>query len=98
MVNLGDKVTDVITGFVGIAVAKAMWLNGCARIGVQGVMTKDGKVPETEWFDEQQVRVTEEGAFSVDLALTETANAGGPQSDPGPASNPSKIRDHADGF
>ncbi len=54
MINLGDKVKDSVTGFVGIVTARTEWLNGCIRLAVQGPL-KDGKVPDTEHFDETQL-------------------------------------------
>lgn len=58
MIQLGDKVRDTITGFKGTAVARTMWLHGCARIVIQpeGV-DKDGKVFENQSFDEPQLIV-----------------------------------------
>lgn len=58
MINLGDKVTDPVTGFTGIAVGRTEWLHGCSRIAVQpkGV-DKDGKPIESQTFDEPQLKV-----------------------------------------
>ena len=51
-INLGDKVKDTITGFVGIAIGKTTWISGCDRITVQPIgLTKDGKTFETQSFD-----------------------------------------------
>ena len=33
-IELGDKVRDIYTGFVGIAVAKTEFINGCVQISV----------------------------------------------------------------
>jgi len=33
-IELGDKVKDLVTGFVGIAVAKTTFLNGCIQISI----------------------------------------------------------------
>lgn len=55
---LGDEVVDTVTGFKGIAVARTKWLAGCDRINVQpkGV-DKDGKIFETQSFDEPLLKV-----------------------------------------
>ncbi len=66
MVKLGDKVKDAITGFEGIVVGKAEYLNGCISYQVQS--RKD--ISKCEWIDEQ--RLTTKG----------TAKAGGPQTYP----------------
>jgi len=58
MINLGDKVKDTVTGFTGIAVARVNWLHGCDRIIIQPIGTdKDGKIFESQHFDEPQVIV-----------------------------------------
>ena len=58
MIKLGDKVKDTVTGFIGIAVARTTWLHGCDRIVVQPIGTdKDGKIFESQNFDEPQMVV-----------------------------------------
>lgn len=57
MIELGDKVKDIITGFEGIVVAKTEWLNGCVRCNIQPQKLKDGKMLDTETIDEQQLRI-----------------------------------------
>ena len=59
-VKLGDKVKDRISGYVGIVVARHIYLNGCDRISVQPAIDKDGKLPDPESFDEMQLEVTRE--------------------------------------
>lgn len=55
MIKLGDEVKDKITGFTGIAVGKAEYLNGCIRIEIQPKITKDGLMIEPHWIDEVQL-------------------------------------------
>jgi hypothetical protein len=76
MINLGDKVKDVVTGLTGIAVAKTHYLQGCTRIGVQPQELKDGKPVEASWFDEPQLEVVEAGV--VKPRSEEGKNPGGP--------------------
>lgn len=66
MVKLGGAVKDSITGFVGIAIGRAEYLNGCISCQVQDL--KD--ITKTEWIDEQR------------LTIYSQATAGGPQSRP----------------
>ena len=54
-IALGDTVKDSVSGFVGVAVAKTEWLNGCTRWTVQPPVDKEGKLPETATFDEPQL-------------------------------------------
>lgn len=51
-INLGDKVKDSVTGFIGIAIGQTKWITGCDRIIVQpqGV-NKEGKTFDTQSFD-----------------------------------------------
>ncbi len=58
MIELGSEVKDRISGLEGTAIARNEWLNGCIRYGIGGKVSKDGKVPDTEWIDEQQLIVT----------------------------------------
>jgi len=68
--KLGDKVTDSITGFEGIAVARCIYLNGCVSVEVQPEGLKDGEPIKKHWIDEQN------------LTNTSKAKVGGPQSHP----------------
>lgn len=54
-VVLGKTYTDRVTGYKGIAVVRSIWLEGCARIGLQGKVDKDGNIPDTMTFDEPQL-------------------------------------------
>jgi hypothetical protein len=64
-IQLGSEVMDLVTGFKGIAMGRTLFLNGCARIGVQPPMDKDGKIPDAQWFDEPQLKVLKEGKVKV---------------------------------
>ena len=57
MVNLGDKVKDTVSNFTGIAVSCHTYLNGCNRITVQPSVDKNKKLPESQTFDEPQLKV-----------------------------------------
>ena len=57
-IKLGDKVKDPISGLVGIAVGKTVWLHGCARIVVQPVGFDKTKKPfDSVNIDEPQLVV-----------------------------------------
>ena len=61
--DLGDEVKDPITGFKGVAIGRTSWLHGCDRIVVQprGV-DKDGKIFESQSFDEPQLKIIKKGS------------------------------------
>lgn len=67
MANLGDGVRDKITGFKGIVIAKAFYLIGCARVGVQSQeLGKDGKPLEIQWVDEPQVEIVDKAVIKME--------------------------------
>jgi hypothetical protein len=66
MVTLGQKYTDRITGFKGVAVVRSTWLNGCINVGLEPP-AKGGKLEDIQYFDEQR------------LVGKSPARAGGPQ-------------------
>lgn len=58
-IKLGDKVRCLITGFEGIATAKVEYLNGCIQYGVKPPAI-DGKMPDCEYIDYQQLEFVED--------------------------------------
>lgn len=63
LAELGDRVHDPISGYTGIVIVVAHFLNGCARCGVQSEKLKDD-LPQTEQhFDQAQLEVIAKGAF-----------------------------------
>lgn len=62
-VQLGDEVEDLVTGNIGITVARTEWLNGCVRFQVQprGMNDKDGE-PFKSWSaDQEQLAIKQSG-------------------------------------
>lgn len=57
MINLGDKVTDCITGFTGVAVERVEYLAGSTFYGVQG-RVEDNVMPEVEYIAEHRLAAT----------------------------------------
>lgn len=60
MIKLGQEVKDLVTGYKGIATAKAIYLSGSAHVTIQAPMQKDGTVPDSLQVDEPQVVVLKE--------------------------------------
>lgn len=73
MINLGDEVKDSVSGFTGIAIGRSEFLNGCARVGVQPKVQKDGTLKDAVWFDEPQLTVLKKNKVKVG-----PRNTGGP--------------------
>lgn len=57
IVELGDRVEDLVTGFSGIVSSYAICLNGCDRVGVQPPIDKEKKHPDSIWFDVTQLKI-----------------------------------------
>jgi len=77
MINLGDKVKDSITGFGGVVVVRAEYLQGCDRCGLQSLKLKDGVPGEWVWFDEPQLQLVTRRFHPVGQQIT-----GGPRPNP----------------
>lgn len=70
-VKLGDKVKDTVSGFTGHAVIIQIPLFGAGRVAIEPPMEKDGKLGETQFFDEQRIEVIEVKAPPVAEAMPE---------------------------
>jgi regulator of extracellular matrix RemA (YlzA/DUF370 family) len=66
MITLGQKAKDKVTGFEGIIVAKVQYLYGCDQYGLTPP-AKDGKVGDTQYFDEGRVEVTGRGILPKEV-------------------------------
>lgn len=75
---LGKQCKDKITGFSGIAIAKADYLFGCTQYLLAPEVDKEGKRREGEWFDSGRLIVTGDGVASDEVR---GKRPGGPQSD-----------------
>ena len=73
-IKLGDEVVDEVTGVKGSVIAICEYLYGCRRVVVQPRVKKDeNKVPEAQWIDEPQLKVTKKKKVK-----TRQGNSGGP--------------------
>jgi hypothetical protein len=63
-IKLGDEVKDIITGFQGIAGARARFLTGCDRILIEPPI-HEGKVEPVEWFDVNRIEVVRPNAVQL---------------------------------
>lgn len=69
-IELGDQVREDVTGYEGIVTSRSTFLSGCARLGVQAKMDKDGKIPQVEVFDENRLTVIAKGVIAADKTET----------------------------
>jgi hypothetical protein len=89
-VDLGDIAKDAISGFKGTVVAETQWLFGCRRLTLQPEgTTKDGKLHDTNTFDEGSIVVVKKGAHAPKPAkLADIRSRGGPRPEPVRAADP----------
>jgi hypothetical protein len=83
VVELGDRVKEKITGFIGIVTGISHWLTGCSTCGVQSKGTNDGKPISPQWFDIGRLEVIDKNVISQgDVLVAEEPIPGGPQDIP----------------
>ena len=68
-IQLGDKVKDTITGFIGIADCRMHFLNGCVRWNVQPQDLHEGEPIKAHVFDEQQLELLEAKKIVVPVVV-----------------------------
>jgi len=56
-IKLGDKVRDIHTGFVGTAMARTEFINGCVQYNVIPKADKINKMPEEMSIDESCLEI-----------------------------------------
>lgn len=78
MENLGKQARDKITGFEGIITGKCYYLTGCHQYGI-AAKVQDGKIPDTQWFDQKRIEITGPGVTETEVKSEE--NPGGPNRD-----------------
>ena len=74
-IELGNKVRDKVTGFEGIATAKIEYINGCIQFCVKPKVKEDGKMPDGEYIDVDELEIVDKGI------IIEADSTGGPQRD-----------------
>lgn len=55
---LGREVKDRVTGFKGVVSGISFDLYGCVQAVVSPPVGKDGKIPDSRWFDVPRLKVT----------------------------------------
>lgn len=59
--ELGDRVKDRVSGFVGIVTTRTEHLNGCRQYGINPPIGKDGKMLEGYNIDGEQLDLIDKG-------------------------------------
>lgn len=66
MITLGERVIDTVTNLKGMAIAKAVYLNGCVQYLVQPRGLKEEEIIKSEWIDEGQLKTLEQPLGQVE--------------------------------
>ncbi len=74
--RLGDLVTDVVTGFTGIATSYCRHLTGCDKVGVQSQVHGEEQKKDFYWSDVMCVEVVEANVVKASPMPTEIPAAG----------------------
>jgi len=81
-IELGQRVKDKVTGFIGIAVARCKYFNGCIQFHVSPPVDKDGNERKDQWIDESQLEIIDHGILPDPKLLQKTRTGGGFRSHP----------------
>lgn len=57
MIELGKTYADKITGFSGVATGHVNYISGCNQVLLAPKVDGDGKLRDSQWFDEQRLEL-----------------------------------------
>lgn len=86
--GMGDKVVDIVSGLVGIAVARVEYLNGCIQWCVAPKGQPDALKVDSYYIDEGQLKRIDRGINKPAPRLRVTRRSGGPQKTPAGSRHP----------
>jgi hypothetical protein len=66
-IELGNEYEDIVSGTVGIAIARYDSMNGCVRYVIQGKTKKDAKEPNVVYVDYSQLKPTGKNSVMTHL-------------------------------
>lgn len=70
VINPGDKVKDLVSGYTGIATSVTRFLNGCDRVCVCPPVKEDGSFQDERWFDATQCEIVQAAAIQPNPAVS----------------------------
>jgi hypothetical protein len=77
-IELRQKVKDQISGFKGLVTGRCAYISGCDQALVAPSVDKDGKLPDSQWFDVQRLIVVDAKPVSLDNTRTPGADKAAP--------------------
>jgi len=69
MIKLGQEGKDKITGFQGIISVKAEYLYGCNQYGLTPKVDENGKIGDTQFFDEGRIEIVGNGILPEEVQV-----------------------------
>lgn len=75
--KMGVKLRDRVTGLEGICTGRLEYMNGCVQFCIKPKVGKDGKVPNGDWIDSQQLEQIGSG-ISINPRVTGGYNSDEP--------------------
>ena len=64
-IQLGKTYKDKITGFGGVATGHVRYISGCNQVLIAPPVDNEGKLRDSQWFDEQ--RLDDQGTAQIVL-------------------------------
>lgn len=67
--DLGQEAMDKVTGFKGIILGRIEYLFGCNQYGLVPKVNKEGKIGDTNWFDEGRIEIIGKGILPKEVKV-----------------------------
>jgi hypothetical protein len=64
VIQLGDRVSDQVSGYVGIVECVTTWLYGCRRFGVRAEGLFEGQPIHRQYFDEPELKMVKKAVLA----------------------------------
>ena len=79
----GDTLEDIVTGFKGIVMVKAVYSTGCTHYGLSPKVSGKGEISSWEWLDQSRLKLIKD-IKRIDFNIIEGSTSGpepcGPES------------------
>jgi len=80
--DMGAKVKDAVTGFVGFVTARVVYMTGCVQYEITPATLKDGVPQKALWIDEQRLKPVRKTAPKRSPRDRSPYGQGGPHNPP----------------
>lgn len=69
-IELGDTVSDRVTGFKGVVTGRVEYITGCNQLLISPKADEKNALPESRWIDEQRCELCTERRIVLDNGAT----------------------------